>query len=51
MVIAARKVLLPIIDDYGGSGASLTVQQIVNWIEADCKKRRQEGNEAAFLQW
>ncbi len=51
MVIAARKVLLPIIDDYGITGTELTVKQIVNWIEADCKKRHQAGHGVAFLQW
>lgn len=51
MVIAARKVLLPMISDYGIDGETLTVKQIISWIEADCKKRRQEGNEMAFLQW
>ncbi|MEE3717515.1 hypothetical protein V2H45_12195 [Tumidithrix elongata RA019] len=51
MTISAMQVLIPIAKDYGVSMEALTVSQIIAWVEKDAKLKREQGQEAGFLQW
>jgi len=51
LTISSLKLLHYIANDLGVSVEELTHQQIIDWIENDCKIRREQGIEAAVLKW
>jgi len=51
LTISSLKVLKHIAQEYGVAIEDLTTQQIIAWFEKDGKIRREQGTEAAYLQW
>jgi hypothetical protein len=51
LTISSLKVLKHIAQEYGVAIEDLTTQQIIAWFEKDGKIRREQGIEAAYLQW
>ena len=51
LTISSLKLLKQIAQDEGVAIEELTPQQIITWFEEDGKVRREQGPEAAFLQW
>lgn len=51
LTISSLKLLQHIAQEYGVAIEDLTTQQIITWFEKDGKIRREQGVEAAFLQW
>lgn len=51
LTISSQRLLKIIADDAGVPIEELTHQQIVSWFEKDNKIRREQGPEAAVLQW
>ncbi len=51
LTISSLKLLCYIANDLGVPVEELTHQQIIDWIENDCKIRREQGIEAAVLKW
>ncbi|WP_250122130.1 hypothetical protein [Chroococcidiopsis sp. CCMEE 29] len=51
LTISSLKLLKHIAQEYGVAIEDLTTQQIIAWFEKDGKIRREQGIEAAYLQW
>lgn len=51
LTISSLKLLKHIAEEYAVKVEDLTTEQIIAWFEEDGKIRREEGSEAAFLQW
>lgn len=51
LTISSLRLLRYIAKDLGVSVEELTHQQVIDWIENDCKIRREQGVEAAVLKW
>ena len=51
LTISSLRVLQQIAKENDVAVEELTAQQIIAWFEKDGKIRREEGVEAAFLQW
>jgi len=51
LTISSLKVLKHIAQEYGVAIEDLTTHQIIAWFEKDGKIRREQGTEAAYLQW
>ena len=51
LTISSLKLLKQIAKDEGIAIEELTSQQIIAWFEQDGKVRREQGPDAAFLQW
>lgn len=51
LTISSLKLLIHIAEEYAIKVEDLTPEQIIAWFEKDGKIRREEGSEAAFLQW
>ncbi len=51
LTISSLKVLKHIAQEYGVAIEHLTTQQIIAWFEKDGEIRREQGTEAAYLQW
>lgn len=51
LTISSLKLLKHIAQDYGVTIEDLTSEQIIAWFEKDGKIRREQGSEAAFLNW
>lgn len=51
LTISSLKLLKHIAQAEGVAIEELTPQQIIAWFEQDGKVRREQGPEAAFLQW
>lgn len=51
LTISSLKLLKHIAQEYNVEIENLTAQQIIEWFEKDGKIRREQGIEAAYLQW
>ncbi|NJL62104.1 MAG: hypothetical protein HC903_10045 [Methylacidiphilales bacterium] len=51
ITISSLRVLTHIAKEYNVAVEDLTPQQVIAWFEKDSKIRREEGVDAAFLQW
>lgn len=51
LTISSLKLLKQIAKDEGVAIEELTSQQVIAWFEQDGKVRREQGPDAAFLQW
>jgi hypothetical protein len=51
LTISSLKLLKHISQEYNVEIENLTAQQIIEWFEKDGKIRREQGIEAAYLQW
>lgn len=51
ITISTAKLLGYIAKDLGESVEDLTNEQIINWFEADSKRKQAEGVEASVLKW
>jgi hypothetical protein len=51
LTISSLKLLRHVAIEQGVSIEELTAEQIVTWFEKDGKVRREQGADAAFLQW
>jgi hypothetical protein len=51
LTISSQKLLKHIAQEYNQPIEELTAEQIIAWFEKDGKIRREQGSDAAFLQW
>lgn len=51
ITLSSHKLLIHIAKEHGIPVEELTTQQIIAWFEKDGKIRREQGIEAAYLQW
>ena len=51
LTISSLKLLKQIAKDEGVAIEELTPEQVIAWFEQDGKVRREQGPDAAFLQW
>jgi len=51
ITVSALRIIIKIAEDLQTHGEELTPQQIVQWIEHDSLKRKEQGEDAAFLKW
>jgi hypothetical protein len=51
LTISSMRVVMHIAKENGVQVEELTVPQIIAWMEQDAKIKREQGEEAAFLQW
>ncbi|OIP69311.1 MAG: hypothetical protein AUK48_14700 [Oscillatoriales cyanobacterium CG2_30_44_21] len=51
ITVSALRIIIKIAEDLQVHGEELTPEQIVQWIEKDSVKRKELGEDAAFLKW
>lgn len=51
ITVSALRIIIKIAEDLQVHGEELSPEQIVQWIENDSLKRRELGEDAAFLKW
>lgn len=51
LTVSSLKLLKHIAEEKGVAVEDLTTEQIIAWFEQDGKIRREQGIEAAYLQW
>ncbi len=51
LTISTAKLLNAIAQDLNTPVEALTPQQIIGWLEADSKRKREEGVDASVLKW
>ncbi len=51
LTVSSLKLLKHIAQEYAVSIEELTTPQIISWFEKDSKIRREQGSQAAYLQW